>query len=116
MALTTAAKADALVPYTIVGDGIPDPLTGKPSDAASGRALVFDRASTCILCHSAPIPEARFSGRSCAEPGQRRQSLERETASAAAGRGLATQHGKVIGDEECGISMWHILVPARTRS
>jgi L-cysteine S-thiosulfotransferase len=50
------------VPYTIVGDGIPDSLTGKPSDAASGRALVLDRASTCILCHSAPIPEARFQG------------------------------------------------------
>ena len=57
-----AAKAEALLPYAIVGDGIPDSLTGKPGDAARGRALVLDRASTCILCHSGPLPEARFQG------------------------------------------------------
>jgi sulfur-oxidizing protein SoxX len=56
------AKAEELLPYTIVGDGIPDSLTGKPGDAARGRALVLDRASTCILCHSGPLPEARFQG------------------------------------------------------
>jgi L-cysteine S-thiosulfotransferase len=61
-AMTTATKADALVPYTIVGDVIPQSLTGKPGDAARGRVLLLDRASTCILCHSAPIPEARFQG------------------------------------------------------
>jgi sulfur-oxidizing protein SoxX len=57
-----AAKADALRPYTIIGDGIPDSLTGTPGDAAQGRALVLDRTSTCILCHSGPFPEARFQG------------------------------------------------------
>ncbi len=56
------AKAEELLPYTIVGDGIPDSLTSKPGDAARGRALVLDRASTCILCHSGPLPEARFQG------------------------------------------------------
>ena len=56
------AKAEELLPYTIVGDGIPDSLTGKPGDAARGRTLVLDRASTCILCHSGPLPEARFQG------------------------------------------------------
>src|SRR5579862_8625082 len=56
------AKAEALLPYTIVGDGIPDSLTGKPGDAVRGRTLVLDRASTCILCHSGPLPEARFQG------------------------------------------------------
>ena len=56
------AKAEALRPYTIAGDAIPDSLTGKPGDAAHGRALVLDRASTCILCHSGPFPETRFQG------------------------------------------------------
>jgi len=61
-ALTPAANADALRAYTIVGDGIPDSLTGRPGDAAHGRALVLDRTSTCILCHSGPLPETRFQG------------------------------------------------------
>ena len=57
-----AARAEGLKPYTVVGDGIPDSLTGKPGDAARGRALVLDRASTCILCHSGPFSETRFQG------------------------------------------------------
>lgn len=61
-ALSATAKAEALRPYTIVGDGIPVSLTGGPGDAARGRALVLDRASTCILCHSGPFPETRFQG------------------------------------------------------
>jgi L-cysteine S-thiosulfotransferase len=56
------ASADALAPYRIVGDGIPDSLTGAPGDAERGRALVLDRGSTCILCHSGPFPETRFQG------------------------------------------------------
>jgi sulfur-oxidizing protein SoxX len=59
-ALTSSASAQA--PYQIVGDGIPDSLTGSPGDAARGRALVLDRATTCILCHSGPFPETRFQG------------------------------------------------------
>src|SRR6516225_5654478 len=62
LALPLGAKAQALVPYTIVGDGIPTSLTGSPGDAARGRALVQDRASTCLLCHSGPFPETRFQG------------------------------------------------------
>jgi sulfur-oxidizing protein SoxX len=62
LALPLEAKAQALVPYTIVGDGIPTSLTGSPGDAARGRALVQDRASTCLLCHSGPSPENRFQG------------------------------------------------------
>ena len=61
-AIMPAANADAQRPYTIVGDGIPESLTGTSGDAASGRALVLDRTSTCILCHSGPFPEARFQG------------------------------------------------------
>jgi sulfur-oxidizing protein SoxX len=48
--------------YSVVGDAIPDSLTGMPGDAARGRTLVPERTSTCILCHSGPFPEARFQG------------------------------------------------------
>ena len=62
LALSCAANAQGLAPYTIVGDGIPDPLTGAAGDAARGRALVLERTNTCILCHSGPFPETRFQG------------------------------------------------------
>ena len=62
LALPCCASAQALAPYKIVGDGIPDSLTGAPGDAARGRTLVLDRSSTCILCHSGPFPETRFQG------------------------------------------------------
>jgi sulfur-oxidizing protein SoxX len=63
LALPCGAGAQTtLAPYTIVGDGIPESLTGAPGDAARGRALVLDRTNTCILCHSGPFPETRFQG------------------------------------------------------
>jgi sulfur-oxidizing protein SoxX len=50
-------------PYTIVGDAIPASLTGKPGDAARGRAIVSNRqVGLCLLCHSGPFPEERFQG------------------------------------------------------
>ncbi|MEY9883485.1 sulfur oxidation c-type cytochrome SoxX [Bradyrhizobium sp. USDA 328] len=58
----SSTKANELVPYTIVNDGIPASLTGSPGDAARGRALVLARTTTCILCHSGPFPETRFQG------------------------------------------------------
>jgi L-cysteine S-thiosulfotransferase len=57
-----AAAEESLRSYQIVGDGIPESLTGAPGDAARGGALVRDRSSTCILCHSGPFPEIRFQG------------------------------------------------------
>ncbi len=60
--VTAAAEAETLAPYTVAGDGIPEPLTGRQGDATRGRALVVDRTSTCILCHSGPFPEAGFQG------------------------------------------------------
>jgi sulfur-oxidizing protein SoxX len=60
--LPAVARAQELKPYAVVGDGIPTSLTGAPADASRGRALVLDRASTCILCHSGPFPETRFQG------------------------------------------------------
>jgi L-cysteine S-thiosulfotransferase len=61
-ALPTVAVAQTLAPFTITGDGIPDSLTGQPVNAERGRALVIERSSTCILCHSGPFPELRFQG------------------------------------------------------
>jgi sulfur-oxidizing protein SoxX len=55
VALLSAADAQTLAPTRIVGDGIPDSLTGAPGDATRGRALVLDRSTTCILCHSGPF-------------------------------------------------------------
>ena len=59
-ALPPAAGAQGLRPYIVIGDAIPESLTGMPGDAARGRALVVDRTSTCILCHSGPFPEQNF--------------------------------------------------------
>ena len=61
-ALASAASAQGLRPYAVVGDAIPASLTGTPGDATRGRALVVERSSTCILCHSVPFPEQRFQG------------------------------------------------------
>ena len=57
-----APAPQALRPYAVVGDAIPESLTGMPGDATRGRALVLNRTSTCILCHNGPFPEARFQG------------------------------------------------------
>lgn len=39
--------------YRVVGDGIPQSLTGKAGDAAQGRALLLKReAANCLQCHS----------------------------------------------------------------
>jgi sulfur-oxidizing protein SoxX len=69
--LTTAASAlpcathaqdQGLHHYVVVGDAIPASLTGTPGDPKRGRALIVDRSSTCILCHSGPFPEQKFQG------------------------------------------------------
>jgi len=55
---TTAQAAPA-----VVGDGMPEPLTATPGDAARGRAIVAQRqVGLCLLCHSGPIAEERFQG------------------------------------------------------
>jgi L-cysteine S-thiosulfotransferase len=60
--LPCAASGQELRPYTITGDSIMESLTGAPGDATRGRALVLERTSTCILCHSGPFPEEKFQG------------------------------------------------------
>lgn len=48
-----APVAAQVAPYKIVGDGIPQSLTGKPGDAARGRALLIKReAANCLQCHA----------------------------------------------------------------
>lgn len=62
LALPGIAAAQELRSYQVVGDAIPGPLTGTRGDATRGRALVVERSSTCILCHSGPFPEQKFQG------------------------------------------------------
>ena len=62
LAFPFGARAEELASYKVIGDGIPQSLTGTPGDVARGRALVLDRSTTCILCHSGPFPETRFQG------------------------------------------------------
>ena len=56
------AYGQELRSYTVVGDAIPASLTGSPGDAMRGRAIVVNRQSTCLLCHTGPWPEEKFQG------------------------------------------------------
>jgi sulfur-oxidizing protein SoxX len=56
-------RPDALRPYTVVGDAIPDSLTGAKGNAERGRTIVVNRqVGLCLLCHSGPFPEEKFQG------------------------------------------------------
>ncbi|MBC7706238.1 MAG: sulfur oxidation c-type cytochrome SoxX [Rhodoferax sp.] len=65
-AASVAAHAQATPvprPWGVVGDAIPEALTGVPGDPARGRAIVANRQlGLCLLCHTGPIPEERFQG------------------------------------------------------
>ena len=55
--------AERLVPYRVVGDGIPVPLTDRPGDPRSGRVLAANSShGNCLICHAMPIPEAPVFG------------------------------------------------------
>jgi sulfur-oxidizing protein SoxX len=62
--LALAAPAGAQVaPFKIVGDGIPQSLTGKPGNAAAGRALLLKRgAANCLECHAVKKDKELASG------------------------------------------------------
>ena len=52
-----------LAPVAILGDAIPQSLTGEAGDPARGRAIVVDRQKgLCLLCHVGPFPDQRFQG------------------------------------------------------
>ena len=52
-----------VAPLAIVGDTIPQPLTGEMGDPTRGRAIVVDRQKgLCLLCHVGPFPDQRFQG------------------------------------------------------
>jgi sulfur-oxidizing protein SoxX len=62
-AASPAYAQDALRPYRVVGDSIPDSLTGVKGDPGRGRAIVVNRqVGLCLLCHTGPFPEERFQG------------------------------------------------------
>jgi sulfur-oxidizing protein SoxX len=47
----------------VVGDAIPQSLTGEAGDPLRGRMVVIDRQlGMCLLCHSGPFPEERTPG------------------------------------------------------
>ncbi|MEH2522398.1 sulfur oxidation c-type cytochrome SoxX [Bradyrhizobium sp. AZCC 1620] len=62
LALPGLTAAEDLRSHAVIGDAIPQSLTGAAGDATRGRALVVERSSTCILCHSGPFPEQKFQG------------------------------------------------------
>jgi L-cysteine S-thiosulfotransferase len=58
-----AARAEALRPYSVVGDTVPASLTGAGGNPERGRAIVVNRqVGLCLLCHTGPFPEERFQG------------------------------------------------------
>ena len=62
---TTTATATTIAPgaYRVVGDAIPESLSGTPGDAVRGRAIIANRQlGLCLLCHAGPFPEERFQG------------------------------------------------------
>ena len=58
-----ATRAEALRPFTVVADAIPQSLTGARGDPQRGREVAVKRElGNCLLCHRVPIPEERFQG------------------------------------------------------
>lgn len=62
-AAAPAQPAATLRLVAVVGDAVPESLTGVPGDATRGRAIVANRqVGLCLLCHTGPFPEERFQG------------------------------------------------------
>ena len=62
LSLATSISA-APAEYQITNGGISEPLTTRSGDAAKGRMIVANRQiGMCLLCHQAPMDEARFQG------------------------------------------------------
>lgn len=57
-----APAPQAVRPYRVDGDAIPERLVSAPGDAARGKAVVVGRDSNCLLCHTVPDSGVRFMG------------------------------------------------------
>jgi sulfur-oxidizing protein SoxX len=58
-----AGAQEGLRPFAVVGDAIPQSLTGAKGNVARGRSIVASRqVGLCLLCHSGPFPEERLQG------------------------------------------------------
>jgi sulfur-oxidizing protein SoxX len=54
---------ETLHSFTVVGDAIPQSLTGQPGNPERGREVVVSRElGNCLLCHRMPIAGERFQG------------------------------------------------------
>jgi sulfur-oxidizing protein SoxX len=63
LSIPSAGAQDGLRPFSVVGDAIPQSLTGAKGDAARGPAIATNRQiALCLLCHSGPFPEERLQG------------------------------------------------------
>lgn len=63
-ALMAGCSEDRLIaPSQIVGDAIPDSLTGAPGDLEQGKAVFVEReGGHCVLCHVVTSLDAPFQG------------------------------------------------------
>jgi sulfur-oxidizing protein SoxX len=58
-----AGGAEGPGAVVVVGDAIPQSLTGKAGDAARGREVSFSRdRGNCIVCHAMPAPDKSLQG------------------------------------------------------
>jgi L-cysteine S-thiosulfotransferase len=61
--VASAYGNDALRSYVVVGDAIPQSLTGAKGDPERGRSIVVNRqVGLCLLCHNGPFPDEKFQG------------------------------------------------------
>jgi sulfur-oxidizing protein SoxX len=58
-----ASRAQGTSGVAVVGDTMPQSLTGKSGDAARGRDISFSRdRGNCIVCHAMLAPDERLHG------------------------------------------------------
>ncbi len=62
-AAASDARAGDLVEFFVVGNGIPEYLSGQPGDPERGRAVAIQRKKgNCLACHKMPIPDQQYHG------------------------------------------------------
>ena len=58
-----ALAEEGVQPYRVVGNAIPDSLTGRAGDPARGRKIAASRElGNCTLCHRLPLEGEAFFG------------------------------------------------------